>query len=155
MVCDICAEIQERLFVESNGSCGQVICNHMDETETDDDGDDEGATATEFPSLQEFEDVQQQVTVKFRDLPIQQVYQIKGIKKLSTKSGPAMILDLLHETNGAIRVWATSLIQKELKDVVIGKMKKERLFIVSKGEKCAQSSKNRYLNYKIVKKPRK
>ena len=136
MVCDICFAEQERLYDETGGSCGQVVCHHLEEVSMD----------NAFPALNEFKDTQKDA-IKFSDLPTQIVYQIKQIKNVDTKSGIGMILELADEQGRFTSVWASSLIQKELKNVVIAN--DCRWFLVSKGEKLAKNSKNRYFDYKI------
>ena len=100
----------------------------------------------DFPALNEFEEIHRDA-IKFRDLPTQTVYQIKHIKKVNIKSRIGMILELVDDQNRPTSFWASSLIQKELKDVVIAN--DCRWFLVSKGEKLAKNSKNRYFDYKI------
>ena len=84
--------------------------------------------------------------MKFRELEINVVYLIKEIEEITTSYGEATILTLKTEKGGEFKVWATSILAKDLK----GAKKDQDLYITSTGKKKSESTGREYYDYKIV-----
>ena len=107
---------------------------------------------TTFLSFEEFNskvDERQQSQsdiMKFRDLEINVVYLISGIDEISTTHGEATILTLKKDQGDEFKVWATSILSKDLK----GAKGDKEIYIVSTGAKKSQSTGREYYDYKLV-----
>ena len=117
MVCKSCQIQQQQLYLDSDGTCGQIICYH---DQDDDDNDDEiNQSDEEFPTVKEFKHdcEEEKAAIPFRDLPLNEVFQIKEINtvNVNTKDGVGMILHLVNKKKEEINVWATSLVQKKVR----------------------------------------
>ena len=141
MVCKSCVIAQEQLYHDNDGACSQIICNH-------DEDDDINQSKSEFPTV---EDMKQdggieKDAIPFRDLPVNEVYQVKDIKSINTKNGIGMILHLADQKDRLVRVWATSLVRKKYTGVRIDE-NIEKHFIMSEGRCIAKQSKKPYYKF--------
>ena len=122
MVCDICAEQQQQLLLNGDGS--QVICDHdwddhrVNETISDIKNTTIKKKRKTFISDEMFNakimKVQQTDTIKWAELPINVVYKIEKVKTVDTKFGERKIADLTSRTGKSYNVWLTTLVSKEL-----------------------------------------
>ena len=84
--------------------------------------------------------------MRFRDLEVEVVYFIDEIAEISTVNGKATILTLKKEKEMPFKVWATSILAKDLKDVNEDK----DLYIMYTGKKKSELTGREYYNYKLV-----
>ena len=161
MSCKLCQEEQEDLFRRSGGSCGQIICCHdVDNDDSDTDAPDVGGSedneiTDDFPMADEFKSAYGDgeetslPSIPFRDLPINEVYQIMEIKRFTTATGDAMILCLKNKKHELTDVWATPLVRQRFNNVVIDNTK-NKLFIISEGSTIAKRSKHPFYKFKTL-----
>ena len=78
-----------------------------------------------FPTAEKFEKVfaekkkmNKENVIPWRDLPINNVYKVESIRKVTnTKFGDATILQLRTIDDVELAVWATQLLENELKEI--------------------------------------
>ena len=87
--------------------------------------------------------------IRFRDLPLKEVFQITEIRRFTTVTGDAMILCLKNKKHELTNVWATPLVRDKFYKVVIDETK-EKHFIISEGSTIAKRSKHPFYKFKTL-----
>ena len=112
-------------------------------------------TNQQFPTLVQFEELTERSSstaaekiTPFRELPTNVVFKIINVKHIKVKERNAVILELQDQAEVSIKVWATSVLVKNLEEKRAERENKV-LYIVSKGKKI--SSNNRvYHDFAVI-----
>ena len=99
-----------------------------------------------FPSDAEFVD-SDEPAIPWREVECGIPYQIVQTRILTTKNGEAMIITLQKRDGSTVNAWVTKLIENKLRNF---NGEKKTKFIMSRGLKMAQKSKNNYYDFKII-----
>ena len=72
----------------------------------------------EFPTEVEFSKykAQHESILKWRDMPTEVIYHMESVKRISTKFGRSMVVSLVDKDEKTLKVFATSCLEKDLKD---------------------------------------
>ena len=106
----------------------------------------------EFPSVEEFgeEDKEQFVTIPWREVDVNIPFEIINTRVVNTKNGDGMVMDLQKVDGTIVKAWATTLIKGKLSVMSKRDAASRRTYILSRGKKIAQKSKNSYYDFKII-----
>ena len=109
---------------------------------------EEAEVNNDFPSEAEFAK-EEENPIPWRDVECNIPFKVLEMNEISTINGNALIVKMQKRDNTVIKAWTTNIIKENL----LKKQKFNRtknIYIMSRGKKIAQKSKNSYYNFKII-----
>ena len=105
----------------------------------------------QFPTLLEFEELTEKSSaaagseniIPFREVPTNTVFKIITVKDVKVKERCAVIIDLQDQVGVTTKVWATSVLAKNLEEKREAR-KQKVLYIISKGKKLSANNRHYY-----------
>ena len=107
---------------------------------------DEG---NEFPTVSEFER-EEENPIPWINVECNIPFKVLEMNEISTVNGNALIVKMQRRDNVIVRAWTTNIIKENLLKKKQSCTHTKNIYIMSRGKKVAQKSKNSYYDFKIV-----
>ena len=101
-----------------------------------------------FPSIAEFTK-EEEKSIPWRDVECNIPFKVLEMNEISTVNGNALIVKMQKSDNTIIKAWTTNIIKENLMKKKTSNHTKN-IYIMSRGKKVAQKSKNSYYDFKII-----
>ena len=128
--------------------------NKMEESEAtsfpqDEEFMKEANINNDFPTMSEFE-MEEEKPIPWRDVECNIPFKVLEMNETSTVNGNALIVKMQKRDNVIVRAWTTNINKDNLLKKKHSCTHTKNIYIISRGKKVAQKSKNIYYDFKII-----
>ena len=110
---------------------------------------EEGRDNSEFPAVNEFER-EEEPAIPWRNVECNIPFKVIEMNEVSTVNGNALIVRMQRRDNVIVKAWTTNIIKENLLKMKQSCIHTKNIYIMSRGKKVAQKSKNSYYDFKII-----